>query len=81
MRSRAERRHNESKKRAKRKKHTLFQYIADKRQQGKFLKTPKCCDHDCCCNERRNAWAKGERLTLQERRENERFRQISKDDA
>lgn len=33
----------------------------------------KLCSCNMCCNPRRNEWAKSERLTLQERKANEKF--------
>jgi hypothetical protein len=40
----------------------------DKKVMARFKEQPKLQQCYCCCNRRRNDWAKKEKLTMQERR-------------
>ena len=73
--TRAERRHHHQRMIEKVSKFHWLQpkhYFGPEERRQKYIRemseTRHPCSCDMCCNQRRNAWLKGERLTIQERK-------------
>lgn len=73
MRTRAERRHHHQRMLDRVKGFSFYKYLWPNEEdkllhQKKTAENRKPCSCSGCCNRRRNEWAKGERLSMQERR-------------
>lgn len=71
--SRAERRHHHQRMLEKVKHHSMYQYewhdeTWKELHQKKTAENRKPCSCSGCCNPRRNPYAKGDKLTMQEKR-------------